>query len=158
MTLDLQQLSPHFTLWDFVTSQTAERNGINNTPSAQVIANLTKLCGEVLEPARCALGALKISSGYRSRALNRAVGGSLTSHHVSGWAADVQPYDVSKLEFAKWVKTHCRTDQIILEFGQVLVSGVIEPAWVHVSCHPRLRGQVLEINSRTGGKYVPVKL
>ncbi len=159
MTLDLQQkLTPHFSMWEFVISQTAERLGIDNTPPPKVIKNLRTLAETICEPARCALGAMKISSGFRCPPLNAAVGGSPTSAHPLGHAGDLQPYEASKLELARWIKTNCKFDQIILEFGQMQSSGKFEPAWIHVSCDPRGRGQVLEINSLTGGKYRPVKL
>src|SRR6185436_20725748 len=111
------KLSEHFQLEEFTTSQTAARNNIDNTPSPEIIAHLQVLCSQILEPARVALGALRISSGYRCDALNKAVKGSKTSAHVLGFAADVIPLDCSKLEFARWVKEHCDFDQVILEFG-----------------------------------------
>lgn len=142
-------LTEHFSLVEFVTSQTAERYGIDNTPSPQIIERLTLLCVEVLEPARAAVGPLRISSGYRCPELNAQVGGSVTSAHPQGYAADVVPLAVSKKTFAKWIKTNCDYDQIILEFGERSMSG--EPAWIHVSCDPRTRRQVLRIYAGSGG-------
>jgi hypothetical protein len=133
------QLSPNFKLWEFVVSETASRRGINNTPQQKHINRLRTLCEEILEPARQALGPLRINSGYRSPSLNRAVKGSKTSAHMQGYAADVNPLRVSKMEFAKWVKNNCEFDQIILEFGTPS-----EPAWIHVSCDPKRRKQVLK--------------
>jgi uncharacterized protein YcbK (DUF882 family) len=147
----IERLSEHFVLEEFVGSQTAARRGIDNTPSAEIVANLVVLCNQILEPARVALGPLHISSGYRSFALNAAVGGSKTSAHMLGYAADVIPLAVRKLEFAKWVKANCRFDQIILEYGTLT-----EPAWIHVSSGPRSRGQVLRILKATG--YEPAEL
>jgi Peptidase M15 len=140
MPLDLnQKLSDHFTLYEFVTSQTASRSGIDNTPSDEIVARLRKLCAEILEPARVALGPLHISSGFRCSKLNVAIGGSKTSAHCLGYAADVIPQQVSRLEFAKWIKDHCKFDQIILEFGTPE-----NPDWIHVSDDPRARKQVLK--------------
>lgn len=136
-------LSPHFTLEEMTLSQTAVRRGIDNTPPADVVERLRKLCVEILEPARAALGPLKISSGYRSKKLNVAVGGSTTSAHCLGYAADVLPLRVTKMEFARWVKQNCKFDQLILEFGTEQ-----EPAWIHISCDPRNRGQVLRATSK----------
>lgn len=146
-----QKLSEHFQLWEFVTSQTAERAGIDNTPSATVVGNLKKLCEQLLEPARFALGPLRISSGYRCVALNRAVGGSSTSAHVLGFAADVIPLKVTKMEFAKWVVKHVPFDQVILEFGQK-----DNPAWIHVSADPKHRCEVLQILA--GTSYQKIKI
>lgn len=143
------RLSEHFQLSEFTISQTAARRGINNNPNEVVVVRLKRLCELILEPARAALGAMRISSGYRCPALNAAIGGSRTSAHMLGYAADVNPLGVSKLEFARWVIAHCGFDQIILEFGTPT-----EPAWIHVSCDPRGRGQVLRTVG--GGGYVGV--
>lgn len=138
--LDNAQLSEHFKLWEFVTSQTAARHGINNTPPKVVVDRLSILCQQILEPARQAVGPLRISSGYRCPALNRAVGGSKTSAHMQGYAADVIPLNASKLEFANWVKSHCHFDQIILEYGTRS-----NPSWIHISCDLKRRRQVFRI-------------
>jgi hypothetical protein len=146
------QLTPHFTLDELTRSQTAARLGIRNTPTPQVIERLRLLCVEILEPARRALGPLRISSGFRSRALNaRIPGSSDTSAHTLGWAADVQPLRASKLDLARWIVANRPFDQVILEFGTVQ-----EPAWIHVSIDPRLRGQVLR--KLKGKPYTPAKV
>ena len=150
--MDLNQdLSDNFQLWEFVTSQTASREGIDNTPPLQIVENLKKLCERILEPARFALGPLRISSGYRCTQLNKLVGGSATSGHPLGFCADVIPLKVSKMEFARWISRNCKFDQIILEFGKK-----DNPDWIHVSADPKSRNQVLQILHGTG--YVPVKL
>jgi len=147
---DKVQLSDHFALWEFTTSQEAERRHIDNTPSAEVVSHLRTLCQQILEPARAALGPLRISSGYRSPALNAAVGGSKNSAHMQGFAADVIPLQTTKMAFAKWVADHCTFDQIILEFGTPA-----EPAWIHVSCDPQNRKQILKT---IDGGYAPATL
>ena len=84
------QLSEHFELAEFLVSETAARRGISNEPTPEVIENLRRLCQSVLEPLRVKLARpVVITSGYRSLALNRAVGGSPTSHHMQGRAADL---------------------------------------------------------------------
>lgn len=133
------QLSPHFKLWEFVVSETASRYGIDNTPQKAHIERLRTLCQEILEPARLKLGPLRINSGYRSPALNKAIRGSSTSAHMQGYAADVNPLKATKMDFAKWVKNNCQFDQVILEFGTPR-----EPAWIHVSCDPKRRKQVIK--------------
>ncbi len=143
MALDLNvHLTPHFALWEFVISQTAERNDIDNTPSEEIVENLLLLCKEILEPAREDLGPMRVSSGYRCKALNTAIGGSKTSAHKDGFAADIIPVEVSKLAFANWVEANRDFDQLILEFGTIT-----EPAWIHVSCDPRGRNEILRIMS-----------
>lgn len=80
----------YFVEQELTRSATARRLGIDNTPSAEARANLQALVRNVLDPLREALGApLEVSSGYRSPALNKAVGGASGSHHQSGRAADV---------------------------------------------------------------------
>jgi hypothetical protein len=149
-TTDSTQLSENFKLWEFVVSETASRDRINNTPQQVHIAHLRTLCQQILEPARKKLGPLRITSGYRSPALNKAIGGSPTSAHMQGYAADVNPLNVSKMEFAKWVNNNCKFDQIILEFGTPS-----EPAWIHVSCDPRGKQEVLKT---VRGGYARVRL
>jgi len=81
-------LSTHFTLEELTHSQWAERAGINNEPGPNELANLRRLA-DVLELVRYTLGApVIVSSGYRDPIVNRAIGGSSSSHHVLGLAAD----------------------------------------------------------------------
>jgi len=144
-----QQLSENFKLFQFVTSQTAERKEIDNTPTKEVVLNLKKLCDTILEPAWFACGPLSVSSGYRCEALNAAIGGAKTSGHILGFCADIIPLKATKLEFARWVIKNVPFDQVILEFGTN-----VNPSWIHVSSDPRERKQVLQILSGTG--YVSV--
>src|SRR5258706_9376750 len=82
------QLSPNFSLSELVYSETAEKNGIDNTPPPEIVQNLKRLAAG-LEAVRSLLGApLEISSGYRCAALNEAVGGAGASQHVQGPPAD----------------------------------------------------------------------
>ena len=84
-------LSADFKLWEFVKSVTADQNGIKNLPNETVIAHLRLLCQKIIQKA---LGPIKISSGFRSEALNKLVGGADNSDHRLGYAADVIPYNV----------------------------------------------------------------
>lgn len=132
-------LSSNFRLFEFTTSPTADRNGIDNTPNATEVANLKKLCTRILQPAREALGPLKINSGFRSEALNDLVKGVASSDHRLGYAADVVPADGDTRRLAEWVVKNCpKFDQVILEFGTD-----DRPAWVHLSAAPSNRKQVL---------------
>jgi len=140
------QLSDNFQLWEFIVSPTADQNGIDNTPNRAEIAHLRQLCRKILQPARDALGALKISSGFRSEELNRFVGGVPDSDHRLGFAADVIPVSAGTRELAKWVVDNCpEFDQVILEFGTLR-----NPRWIHLSLAPRLRRQVLRATRENG--------
>lgn len=132
-------LSADFKLWEFITSTTADQNGIKNIPNEKEIANLRLLCRKILQPARMALGPLKISSGFRSEKLNKLVGGAVNSDHRLGFAADVIPVNVGTRKLAEWVVRNCpEFDQVILEFGTLK-----EPNWIHLSAAPGNRKQVL---------------
>ena len=123
--LNTMQLSEHFELAEFLVSETAARRGIANEPTAEVIENLRRLCQLVLEPLRVSLKRpVVITSGYRSLALNRSVGGSPTSHHMQGRAADLIVPGMAPLAVCHAVqrlKLPCV--QIIHEFGR----------WTHLS-------------------------
>ncbi|MEZ5307274.1 MAG: D-Ala-D-Ala carboxypeptidase family metallohydrolase [Pyrinomonadaceae bacterium] len=149
------QLSKNFQLWEFTASLEADKRGIANIPTAAQVENLRTLCAQILQPARDALGALRINSGFRSLALNKAVKGASNSDHLSGFAADVHPLNVGTREFAEWVVAYCKKfDQVILEFGTDE-----SPKWIHVSASPLNRKQVLRatmIGTKT--KYNSISL
>jgi len=139
-------LSKDFKLWEFVKSVTAENHGIDNTPNTTEIAHLRGLCRKILQPVRNALGPLKISSGFRSAELNRLVGGSKTSDHRLGYAADVIPVNAGTRDLAEWVVENCpKFDQVILEFGTLK-----DPSWIHLSIAPANRKQVLRATREKG--------
>ena len=124
------QLSKNFSLNELTKSQTAIRLGITNVPSSQEIFNLKNLCENVLQPVREQFGPIRISSGYRSPALNAKIGGSKTSQHCNGEAADFESSRVSNPDLARWIAKNLEFDQLILEFydGKNPNSG-----WVHCS-------------------------
>jgi len=129
------QLSENFTLREFTRSQTASRQGLDNTPPADTIPAIRALVEAVLQPARTHFGkSMNVNSGYRSKAVNQAVGGSKTSQHM--WtpvaaAADVEMFGVDNLELAHWIRDHCEFDQLICEC-YVPAEGP-NSGWVHVS-------------------------
>ena len=118
-------LSLHFELAEFLVSETAARLGISNEPSDEVIVNLRRLCSEVLEPLRESLARpVIITSGYRSAELNHAIGGSFTSHHMIGRAADIIVPGLPPIEVCRHIQLlDLPCSQIIHEFGR----------WTHVS-------------------------
>lgn len=142
-------LSPNFTLGEMIRSGTALRRGIDNTPPPAVIKNLERLCRNVLEPVREHYGApVIVTSGYRSPALNSAIGGSGTSQHSQGEAADFTVRGVRNIEVCRWIAANLEFDQLIYEFG--------EEGWVHCSwSKSRLRNMELTAR-RVSGKSVYV--
>jgi hypothetical protein len=146
------QLTANFTLEEFTRSTTADRLGIDNTPNSIEIDNIRLLCVQILQPARSALGPIQISSGFRSAALNLAVGGVPDSAHRLGFAADVVPINVGTFDLAKWVKNNTSFDQVILEFGTLQ-----NPNWIHISADPRSRMNVLQAFGNPT-QYVPVTI
>lgn len=110
------KLTEHFTLAEFTDSQTALRKGISNMPSEMAISNLQRVA-ETLEQVRALFGKpLVISSGYRSPALNSAVGGASSSAHLTGLAADFTVPGMTPSDTAKAiVKAGIKFDQLIYE-------------------------------------------
>ena len=111
------KLTKNFSLLELTKSQTAERKGIINTPSAEHQENLRLLCERVLQPIRDHFNrVVTISSGYRSPALCEAIGSKTTSQHAKGQAADFEIYGLSNQELANYIKDKLDYDQLILEF------------------------------------------
>lgn len=127
--LSIMKLTEHFTLSEFVRSDTATNRHIDNTPTPEVVDNLRALCRNVLEPARLAFGSpIYITSGYRCQALNKAVGGKPTSQHLRGEAADLQVRGMENLrKLYRMIKDHGVFDQLLFESNKAGVR------WIHVS-------------------------
>jgi zinc D-Ala-D-Ala carboxypeptidase len=146
------KLSTNFTLGELTKSQTATRRNIDNTPPAAALDYLQLLVDNVLQPVRTHFGrAVTISSGYRSPQLNVAIGGSPTSHHCLGMAADFEIMGMDNKELATWVRDNLKFTQLILEFYE---DGDTNSGWVHVGYDPAdLKCQVLRAR-RVNGKTV----
>jgi hypothetical protein len=124
-------LSDHFSLEELTKSSTALRKGINNDPDSNARENLIVLCSEVLEPVRTHYGIpFAPNSGFRCLELNREIGSSDRSQHVTGNAVDFEVPGVDNKEVALWVKENCDFDQLILEFYK---EGEPASGWVHCS-------------------------
>ena len=124
------KISKNFTLEELCASATAKAKGIRNVPGQSDIINLCALTHKILQPLRDAMGEpVKIGSGYRSLALNNAVGGVRNSQHMKGEAADLCiDGDMQKgRKWFEWIRTHCEYDQLIWEHN---TKGSY---WVHVS-------------------------
>jgi hypothetical protein len=152
------QLSKNLALAEVTRSETAKRNGISNMPTPEHIENFKKLAENVFQPIREHFGVpIHISSGYRSKALNTAVKGSLSSQHCSGEAIDIDMDGtaITNKQIFDFIKDNLVFDQMIAEFPE---NG--NPAWVHVSYEStgKQRKQIL-VAKKVGGatKYIPYK-
>ncbi|HXV73865.1 MAG TPA: D-Ala-D-Ala carboxypeptidase family metallohydrolase, partial [Sphingomonadales bacterium] len=125
--------------------QLAIRRGISNVPDEKKIKNLARLAKNILEPVRAHFGKpFTPSSGYRSAALNAALGGAAASQHIQGEAVDFEIPGIANREVAEWIRGHLEFDQLILEFHD---SADPASGWVHVSLKAKAnRGQCLTIN------------
>jgi len=118
------KLTPNFTLEELIQSEMAERKGLDNTPNADVKANLVRLA-KFLEEIRRVLGRpIMVNSAYRSPEVNTAIGSKPTSQHCIGCAADIRVPGLTPDNVVKEIiKTNLEYDQLIREFD----------SWVHVS-------------------------
>ena len=124
------RLSKNFALSEMVKSATAERLRVDNSPSDIHLVDLTHLAIRILQPVRDEFGVITINSGYRSPALNAKVGGSKTSQHCNGQAADFESISTPNPDLAKWIANNLEFDQLILEF----YDGVNpNSGWIHCS-------------------------
>jgi zinc D-Ala-D-Ala carboxypeptidase len=124
------RLSQNFTIQEYIKSQTALRQGIDNTPTEEHMGNATALFRNVVQKVRDQFGVTVINSGYRGEALNKAVGGSSTSQHCKGEAVDIECPGTPNYDVAKWIEDNLDFDQLILEF---YTPGIPDSGWVHVS-------------------------
>ncbi|MEY4538341.1 MAG: hypothetical protein RLZZ306_98 [Bacteroidota bacterium] len=138
-------LSPHFTLQEMERSQTAIRHGISNVAGVQEIKFLTDLCVNILEPLRTLVGkSINIQSGYRNPTVNSLVGGSVSSQHKKGQAADINVEGMTPSELFNIIRNSTMPyDQLIDEFS----------SWIHVSYKANPRHQAMlarkDANNRT---------
>jgi len=151
------KLTENFSLNELTKSQTAERKGIDNTPSAEHQDNLKSLCEMILQPIRDHFGqVVSVSSGYRSQELCVAIGSSTQSQHAKGQASDFEIFGVSNKELADWIDENLDYDQLILEYWK----GEDEPnsGWVHCSyTNGNNRKQYLRAYKENGStKYEPI--
>ena len=123
------KLSLNFSLKELTASQTADRKGIDNTPTEEHIENLKLLCENILQPTRDEWGIISVSSGYRSPELCLAIGSSERSQHAKGQAADFECHRVDNKMLFEWITNELDYDQAILEF----YNGTPDSGWIHVS-------------------------
>jgi len=139
------KLSENFTLAELTDTDT----GIANNPSQGEINNLKLLVQKVLQPVRDKFGVINVTSGYRSPGVNSAVGGSATSDHVHGRAADIQCDDMATV--FKYIRKNLPFKQLIWEFGTDA-----QPKWIHVAYDANNnKGEVLKAIKKGGKtKYI----
>ena len=149
------KLTANFSLAEMTKSDTALRLGMDNTPEASEIENMTWLCECVLQPVRNHYGmGVKVNSGFRHPDVNAKVGGSKTSDHCKGRAADIEIPGVANADLAQWIVDHLEFRQVILEF---YTPGIPDSGWVHVSYNPAdNKKQVLTATKKDGKTvYLP---
>jgi len=139
-------MPPNFSISELTFSQTAARNSIDNTPDDEALINLTQLAWTLQEIRDGIKSPIIVSSGYRSPYLNNAIGGSQTSAHMKGMAADISTPSMTPLELSQWIAENIPGfDQCIHEFGR----------WVHLGMAQAPRGQLLTA-LRENGKTIYV--
>ena len=143
------KLTDNFSLAEMTKSDTALRLDMDNTPGPEEIDNMTRLCECVLQPVRNHFGkGVKVNSGFRHPNVNAKVGGSKTSDHCKGMAADIEIPGVANADLAKWIVDNLEFRQVILEF---YTPGVPDSGWVHVSYNPGdNKKQVLTATKKEG--------
>lgn len=150
------KLSEHLDLSEVTRSDMAKRKGISNEPTPEHLENFKKLAANVFEKVRVHFGKpILISSGYRSAALNAAIGGASSSQHCKGEAIDIDMDGTAngitnKMVF-DYIKDHVEFDQLIWEFGTAS-----NPDWVHVSysASGKQRKQILRATRNAAGATV----
>ncbi len=127
----MEKISKHITYAEAIHSNTAKRKGIDNTPSPTHVETMKETANKIFEPLREFVGGpIKVTSMFRSAALNEAIGGAKSSQHMKGQALDLD--DVygykTNAEMYQWIKDNLNFDQLIWEFGTDT-----NPNWIHVS-------------------------
>lgn len=144
-------LTPHFTLAEMTNSSTAVSRGLDNTPTPEALQRLV-LTAQMLERVRAHLQApITVTSGYRSRAVNAAVGGVTTSDHAQGLAADiVAPGYGTPYQIAKALAPHVNA----LGIGQIIYERDGDKRWVHLSVRVPDKPVNRVITCPAPGKYL----
>lgn len=143
------QLSKHLSLAEVTRSETAKRKGVSNMPTPEHLENFKLLAEKIFEPIREHFKVpIHLSSGYRSKELNKAIGGSLSSEHCEGRAIDIDmdgsASGVTNKQVFDFIKENLDFNQLINEFDY---------SWVHVSYNPNGKQRKQVLNAvKVGGK------
>lgn len=143
----MTKISEHISLAEATKSQAAIRAKIDNTPDAKQMAAMKNVAEKCFEPLRKFHGKpIAVTSFFRNAAVNKLIGGSATSQHMTGEAmdidADVFNNGITNKQVFEWLKKNVEFDQLISEYGTV-----DKPDWIHVSYRldGKNRKQVLRI-------------
>jgi len=138
------QLSENFSIEELTVTDT----DLYNTPGQAELEKLLFLATYILQPIRNKFGAIKITSGFRSKQVNEKIGGSATSQHPAGEAADFIPVNATYKEVFEWAKDN-------LKYGQIILEQKGETRWIHISI-PRLAKQNMQAMVFKDGIYTNV--
>lgn len=146
------QLTRNFTLEEFCHSQTADRLGLSNQPTANIVQHLMTTAHGLEQVRTLTQSPIVISSGYRSHLVNKAVGGAQESQHLTGQAADITApgFGTPRQLMEAIYKAKIPYDQLILEFASLLDAS---RGWVHISFGERNRRQALVIDHAGTREY-----
>lgn len=149
-------LSPHFTFDELTRTGQSSLQEANRREAQAVIESLRRVCTDLLEPIRAKFGPVRINSGFRGPAVNTAIGGSKTSQHMKGEAADIVVPSVSLEVAFRWIVLESG-----IKFGQAILEGrTPTPTWIHISLGQPWRaakdcGQALTFDGKSYGTWKP---
>jgi len=148
--IDDIKFSKNFTLKELTWSDTARARLIPNDPTVKQVDRLVELVRDLLQPLRDDVGPLLVTSGFRSKKLNQAIGGAKNSAHMAAYAADVVPTRVSLEHLMEWFKKTNRP------FDQAIIERSGSKRWLHIGLkHPDSGEQRRQLLRYDNGKYSP---
>jgi zinc D-Ala-D-Ala carboxypeptidase len=125
--IEKKKIESDFTYHELIRSDTAKRKNIKNIPNEEQIENLERLITNILQPVRDKFGPIRVTSGFRSPELCKALGSSIYSNHTRGEAADIEPVDknIKLIDIMDWIYYNCEFRELIAEY--------FPDGWVHVA-------------------------
>lgn len=139
------RLSRNFTLEELIHTN----SGLPNNPTADEAAKIADLATSLLQPIRDHWGGLYVTSGFRSAAVNKKVGGSKASQHKDGEAADFKPLEADIDKVFEWIIRKSG-----LHFGQCILEKVGAKQWIHISLPRKGKGNYMALKY-DGKAYSP---
>jgi zinc D-Ala-D-Ala carboxypeptidase len=138
------KLSENFTLEEMTRTDAP----FSNSPNGQSTEKLIYLASYLLQPLRNRFGRIHVTSGFRSREVNKHIGGAFNSQHLLGEAADIVPEDADIDTVFNWARQ-------FLIYGQIILENKNGSRWIHISL-PRIFGQNMMAMTYNDGKYANV--